>query len=764
MLAQVKDCNGHPALYINDKPFSSSIAMISTRTRSSEEPIIFNKEYFKNLGKSGVKIFLLSCNTPWAGEDYFELFDQEVRMLLEVVPDAYIIARFALHPSKEWFEQNPDECIMYEDGTKVPFHIWTESKEYDVPGFYSLCSSKWREDAADMLCIAWQKVLSMPYGDRIIGCMPTAGKTSEWLYPHVLLNHEKKAALDHSKAFKREFSDYLRQVYKTDENLKKHWNMPEATIDDPIIPTYDQYYFADKVDNESAIFASSPLSNAPSPASVGNGTNFGAFIDFDKHQAVYDFLRTWHLGTAKSEIYFAKRIKEITPDRIVGFCYGSQGNVHQIFSSSNGGTRLILDCPYIDFIENPSVYQNRQPGGCVGQRVVLESFALHNKLYICQDDTRTCAENSFYRDKFGIYDMTDTIEVLKREFGKVISEDMGQWWFDQLVGGKRFNYPEVFDLFTKQEKIRETAMQLDRKKKNDVALIFSEETFQAVSYQTIQDSVARLRNYEIPRIGTGVDQYYHNDMANPDMPSYKLYVFVNTYILTEEEKEVIHNKLRKDNAIALWLYAPGFVNPKADKKMSTAAMKELTGFNLEMINEYSDPTFRFDGEKHPITDAFDCREFYGRFTDVVKNNLVIHRGNINYDTLHFDSYLYPMFYVNDENATTLGHFANGGQVALSMKKYKGFTSIYYAPKYIRHDVLREFARYAGAHIWCESEDVTYPGKNYITLHASSGGEKTLHFPKPMTATEVYEDKCYGENVTQITFKLHKGETKTFRIE
>lgn len=98
MLAQVKDCNGHPTLYINDKPFSSSIAMISTRTRSSEgEPIIFNKEYFKNLGKSGVKIFLLSCNTPWAGEDCFELFDQEVRMLLEVVPDAYIIARFAIY-------------------------------------------------------------------------------------------------------------------------------------------------------------------------------------------------------------------------------------------------------------------------------------------------------------------------------------------------------------------------------------------------------------------------------------------------------------------------------------------------------------------------------------------------------------------------------------------------------------------------------------------------------------------------------------------
>ena len=764
MLAEVKKHNGRPALYIDGKLCTSPIGMISTRTRIEDDPIHFNKEYFQALGKSGMKIFLVSCNTAWAGKNTTELFDREARMILDAIPDAYIIARFGLHPSPEWIDANPDECALYSDGSKTPVHIWTESHEADLSGFYSLSSSKWREDAGKVLVDAWKAVMALPYAERIIGCMPTAGGTSEWYYIPSFLNPENKTCLGYSKAFRREFSNYLRETYGTDENLQKHWKIPDATIDNPVIPTYDQYYFVEQVDYDTAIRPYAMLSNAPVPPAVCNGTNKGSFIDFDTNAVTYDFLRAWHLGTAKSQIHFAKLIKEITPDRIVGFCYGAQDSIRFVYSGTNGGTRSILESEYIDFIENPSVYQNRKPGGFVGQRVVQDSFALHNKLYLCQDDTRTLAENRYYRDKYGVYDMTDSINVLKREFGKAICDDMPHWWFDQLVGGKRFNYPEILDLFAKQQEICDKAFSLDRNKKSDIALIFDEETFQSVSYQTSCEAVTRLRDYVIARVGTGIDQYYHNDMANPNMPSYKLYVFVNTYVLTEEEQKIIQEKLKRDKAVAVWMYAPGFVNPKAECKMSLDAMCNLTGMKLSMLEDCYDPTFRFDGDRHPINQNLDHRQTYGRFPEQVKNNFNVSEKSQAFDKLHFDSYLYPMFYVNDDSAQNLGHFAINGLPAVSVKECDGYTSIYYGAKYIHHTLLRELARFAGANIYCESGDVTYVGRNFLTFHASSGGEKTLRFPKPVTVTEVYENKCYGKNVTEITFPVYMGETKMFRVE
>lgn len=763
MNAEVKNHSGRPALYIDGKVCTSPVAMISTRTKSKDgDPLSFNSEYFSQLGKAGIKIYLISCNTAWSGKNTTALFDREARLLLDAVPDAYIIARFGLHPSAQWADENPDECALYSDGTKTPVHIWTESHEEDLAGFYSLSSSKWREDAGKMLADAWKEVMALPYADRIIGCMPTAGGTSEWYYIPSFLNHENKTCLGYSKAFRLEFSAYLKETYSTDENLQKHWKMPNVSIADPPIPTYEQYYFAEQIDTDIAI-RPQMLSNAPVPPAPCNGTNKGSFIDFESNPVVYDFLRAWHLGTAKSQIHFAKVIKEITPNKIVGFCYGAQGNIRFVYSGTNGGTRSILESEYIDFIENPSVYQNRQPGGFVGQRVVQDSFALHNKLYLCQDDTRTLAENSYYKSKYGVYDMVDSLNILKREFGKAICEDMPHWWFDQLVGGKRFNYPEVLDLFSKQQEICDEAFSLDRKKKSDVALIFSEETFQAVSYQTSCDAVNLLRNYEIARIGTGVDQYYHNDMANPDMPSYKLYIFVNTYVLSSEEQAVIQKKLREDHAVAVWMYAPGYVDPMSEDKMSVKAMSGLTGMHMEMICDSFDPTIRFDGEDHPVTALFDSRQTYGRFAEQVKNNFNLSKSGQPHDLLHFDSYLYPLFYVHDDDAAVLAHFAVNGLPAVALKECDGYTSIYYGPKYIEHTVLRNLAKYAGAHIWCETDDVTYVGRNYITFHAASGGTKTLRFPTPVTVTEVYEGKCYGENVTEITFPVHMGETKMFRF-
>ncbi len=134
------------------------------------------------------------------------------------------------------------------------------------------------------------------------------------------------------------------------------------------------------------------------------------------------------------------------------------------------------------------------------------------------------------------------------------------------------------------------------------------------------------------------------------------------------------------------------------------------------------------------------------------------------EVLYRDTYLSPLFYSVDDYAKDLAHFASSGYPAVSVKECDGFTSVFYGSKTIGHATLRELARFAGAHIYCESGDVTYVGANYLTFHASSSGSHTLYFKNPTTVYEVYENKIYGENITELTFESYFGETKMFKIE
>ncbi len=760
MKAEIRKHNGISTIFIDGVPHTSPAAFIRTRTRdeSNNVTVHFDKEYFESLGESGVKLYFIECNTLWLQPDALKIFDEEARLLLDAIPDAYIIARFGMHPTNEWILRNPDECVKYSDGESPSAHLFTESYEAEMPHWYSLCSHKWREDAGKALVETWKEVMKLPYYDRIICCFPTGGSTSEWGYKVPLVDSKNKRCLGYSKAFKREFSDYLLRKYGTDDALQKAWNDPTATIADPSVPTYEEHYFSGAVDGHAANPPQKMRANAEVPPAINYGTHFGSFIDFENHMRVYDFYRCWHEGTARSQVYFAKLIKEISPDRLVGTCYGAQGCSDVVRSGRSAGTRLIMESGAIDFVENPSVYENRWPGGSTAQRVVQDSYTLHNMVYMCQDDTRTLAENRFFKEKYHVFDMEDSINIMKREFGKCVCDDMKQWWFDQLVGGKRYNYPEILALLKKQHEIQKEAYSLDRTKQREIAYIFSEESITSVSHQTTRDLIELFRSYEMNYVGASGDQYYHNDMADPLMPSYKMYVFFNVFVLTEKEREVIKAKLKKDNAVAVWVYGSGFIDPEADVKMSVEHIRDLTGIDVAVENDKFDAVLRFNGEKHPISKELDSRAFFGTFN----RRRPVGLGNPTAAHYH-ETYLYPQFYSVDEEAKTIANFLTTDRPAVSVKECDGYTSVFYGSKSLDRTTVRSLAKFAGVHIYSNSEDVIYTSQNYITFHAASGGKKTLRFPEPCDVVEVYEERHYGQNVTEIEFDCHFGETKMFRI-
>jgi hypothetical protein len=53
---------------------------------------------------------------------------------------------------------------------------------------------------------------------------------------------------------------------------------------------------------------------------------------------------------------------------------------------------------------------------------------------------------------------------MKRDFGRNVCEDIQAWWFDQLIGGKRYKGEAVYNLIKQQQKIAKQAYEKDRTK------------------------------------------------------------------------------------------------------------------------------------------------------------------------------------------------------------------------------------------------------------------------------------------------------------
>ena len=179
---------------------------------------------------------------------------------------------------------------------------------------------------------------------------------------------------------------------------------------------------------------------------------------------------------------------------------------------------------------------------------------------------------------------------------------------------------------------------------------------------------------------------------------------------------------------------------------------------MEMLNERFDSKFRATDRSHPITKELDARKIYGAFD---RKRIMAFGDN---DRARWDSYLYPLFYANDENADNIATFVLNGKPAITVGKNGDFTSVYYGSKNIDCNTIRSLAKFAGCHIYSDSNDVVYANDNYVTIHASESGVKTIRFKQKSDIYEVYENNYYGKNVDEITFDMTFGQTKTFRID
>jgi hypothetical protein len=723
----VKQFKGAPTLFIDEEPVVPLLFHVSLSDH-------LDRKHLTPHGTAGLHLYraghlLKQEGWPEPGEKAgYRTLDIGLQKLAEFDPLGRLLLVVAVDPPTSWLEAHPDDVSVYDarlDSDGLGRYVKLGYKPHRMREEQSFASKTWLEDALKHLGALVDHVESGPGGDIVFGYQVAAGWGTEWIYWGTFENRFG----DYSRPMTQAFQAWLRSRYREDVRaLRSSWKDPRVTFEVAHVPTKEERMRRD-------------LYGFRDPAQSAKVPDYYEFIS----ELMADNL----LGCAQV-------VKKATGrQKICGAFYGylAYGGMFP-FTFQHAGHRSlerILHSPDVDFLASPYSYNDRSVGGDNAFMSVVGSVKLHGKLWFNEDDSRTVLsppEGAPALRPFGqATTLDDTVSVLRRNFANVLTHRVGQWWaYNRLLRPVGENLQseqtEVLKNIEKMREVYEMSLSGDWGYPSEVAVILDDKT---PIYQSLGDSlnrplITKLISRELGRIGAPYEMYLLEDLADPSMPDHKLYVFLNTFRVTEKEKSVVKEKTRRNGAVCVWIYAPGFIS---DEGLSEESMRDLTGISLRCDEIESDLHIRIIDYEHPATRGLPKGTRFGT-----------------------DEYVGPVFYAEDPEAATLGVLTyrhNMDRPGFCVKEFERWRSVFVAAPGIPSSVLRHLAMYAGVHVYSESDDVLYADRRFLAIHTSYSGKRTFLLFQPSDVYDVFGDNLVARKATSFTEDLDRNTTRLYYL-
>jgi hypothetical protein len=302
--------------------------------------------------------------------------------------------------------------------------------------------------------------------------------------------------------------------------------------------------------------------------------------------------------------------------------------------------------------------------------------------------------------------------------------------------------PAFRPMIKRFQQIGTFALGLDRKPSAEIALLIDHESFYYESLRNTLDLplIFQQRLWGLPRVGAPHDVYLLQDFLDGNIKPYKLYIFLNPFYLDLQRRDTLKKQIQKDQRTALWIFAPGLIQDQA----SLANMTDLTGISFGSGDHPWGPMIYLTNLNHPITR--NCPQ------------------DLTWGT---NSFLGPVFHVNDDSAQTLGNvvYSQGRcRPGFVVKEFPNWRSIYSAAPNLPAPILRGICRYAGVHLYNEQGDVLYATPQLLAIHSQAGGDRVFHLPQPVEVIhELFEDQSVAENTHTFQYTLPPASTCLFYV-
>ena len=744
-------------------------------------------EYAKGLAvDSDMRLFFIEVDSGFNDPDSYLRMKEEIERILSYRSDALFILRMWTNPSQQWLNEHPEECTSFDKENNIDVYPDPVRAVHGLTGhrIHSVASDRWIKDLLPYIGNLIEKVDAEKFSGQIIGYFPCALHGEEWFVPREGVT---EMGWDWSPAFKTFFGDWLKDKYKSNENLQKIWNNSQTSFENPwIIPVCERKL---RDPNEQAQILQ-PGSRATLTA------DFGGFLDPSRSQAEIDLYHAFMdsvISAIRKVVHIIKKKTDGT--KLVGTFYSGFGTQEYTLGGTVAPLTLLQELPELDIIASPFNYVDRCSGGGASfHRFPIKSVHLHNKLWFSEAEAPTwntlpALAKYYHGDKYN--DKQAVLNVLKRDFASVLSAGVQGWWFNNAPKTNIHGWEltpedewckdkEVYSLFHKQQEISREYYSGTRASGAEVAFVYDEKSNWLCDGESIIDLLWFSESFEYPRVGLPTDRIFHADLDNPETPVYKVLVFLNCFSLSDTERSVIQNYLRRTGALAVWGWANGLINPDDKIPLSTEHMESLTGFRFTAEEGARPLEFTIDRDAHKITGDIHSQTRFGKFRrPVMSGGLAIGGRHLCGRAVPLDASLgHPVFSVGeDQNTTILGRYLYNDKPAFAIRECDGYQSVYYGAKILNSPLLREIVRFAGVHIWTESDDIFYVSKRFFTIHATEESPiipyhkdeakkpedamKKITLPRKGKVIDCYSNEIITENSDTIYLDMQNGETRNF---
>ena len=364
--------------------------------------------------------------------------------------------------------------------------------------------------------------------------------------------------------------------------------------------------------------------------------------------------------------------------------------------------------------------------------------------------TLSLSQNLLPDDKFfammdSVFSTRQQIAILQRNLGQYLANAMP---LNQLPlnGGNELDHPAIRQTFLRAVKAGQYRYEHPAPTRAEIAAVIDEDSFKyfAATYKEattpetcryafnseghfvestryilpVSGEMLYYQRYPLAQCGAPVDWLLLSDV--PRLASqYKLVMLLGAYADTPQLREAVA-ALKAAGTTFLVAYGAGFINPAAEE-FSAAPMNELLDMEIR--------------ETRPGSLAV-------KFPD----------GR----TAGADYTVAPRFAVADPLAATMASYAADPPLAAVAQKDN---AIFYGGALLDADFVRETARAAGAHIYCESTDNLAVGNGIVAIHCNQPGLKTIRFPEPTDVVDLFTGEVLGRNTTEVAFPMEGFQTR-----
>lgn len=319
------------------------------------------------------------------------------------------------------------------------------------------------------------------------------------------------------------------------------------------------------------------------PASVREHVSHDLLRDPQADGAALDYWRFCNRQISDTILDFARTAREIVEDRAelgVFFGYVLDFGLNRLVSEGHLDYRRVFASADIDFAVAPGSYKNREMGGSSPFLLPVGTLKQHGKAFIQELDMRTHTSKPpapWYRVAFDTWhDDAETVAGLRREFSQCLAEDVSFWWFDMWGG---FYDTEATRAALAQMKcIWDEAQHRPYESAAEIAVIVDPESALYLDQSDERiNAFSHGLSHTLHHVGAPHRSFSWEDLPNLDLSPFRLVIFPYLFVMDEERRRLLQQKVLRDDRTVLWLYRPGVI---CDGIYDEAGVERLTGVSV----------------------------------------------------------------------------------------------------------------------------------------------------------------------------------------